>query len=140
MMADRLKAMLMRHEGVRLRVYTCPAGKLTIGVGRNLEDRGITEDEALLLLDNDVREIRQVCREAFAWYDALTPARRDVVVMMVFNMGLTRFQQFKNMLRAIERKDYVQAAAEMLTSRWATQVGRRAHELAEIMREGEYAV
>ena len=54
----RLKDMLIRHEGLKLKPYLCTAGKLTIGVGRNIQDRGITYQEAMMLLENDIRLIK----------------------------------------------------------------------------------
>ena len=63
-----LKDQLIKHEGLRKKVYTCPAGKLTIGVGRNLEDRGITEEEALLMLDNDIAQVKGEA-SGFSWYE-----------------------------------------------------------------------
>ena len=56
-MSEKLRAMLIRHEGLKLRAYLCPAGKITVGVGRNLEDAGISEKEALFLLDNDIEQM-----------------------------------------------------------------------------------
>ena len=50
---NRIKAQLVRHEGMRLKPYRCTAGKLTIGIGRNLDDRGISQKEAYVLLEYD---------------------------------------------------------------------------------------
>ena len=136
---DKLKDLLVRHEGLRLKPYLCPAGKLTIGVGRNLEDVGITEREAHYMLAGDiVRCVGQA--QAFPWYEGLTAARRDVVICMIFNLGLAGFKGFKNMHAAMAGGNYLQASREMLNSKWATQVGNRAIELAEMMRTGHYPV
>jgi lysozyme len=130
--------MLIRHEGLRLKPYRDTSGKLTLGVGRNLEDVGITREEALLLLDNDIARVRHEVERAFAWFSRLNPARRDVVLNMVFNLGLSRFRRFRKVIAAIKARDWEQAAREMLASLWARQVGRRARELAEMMRRGKY--
>ena len=42
------------------------------------------------------------------------------------------------MLAAMEQGDYQTAAKEMLASKWAVQVGRRAVELSKIMQTGEW--
>ena len=133
-----LKELLIKHEGKRLRPYKCPAGKLTIGVGRNLDDNGITEEEAMYLFDNDIKAIISSCRETFAWFAFLDNVRQAVVVSMVFNLGLGRFLGFKNTIAAIRDKDWNKAADNMLQSKWAEQVGHRAIELAEMMRDGRF--
>jgi lysozyme len=129
--------MLIRHEGMRLRAYLCSKGKITIGVGRNLEDRGITEAEAHAMLDHDLED---VCKEAerFTWYATLSPARQDVIVSMLFNLGLTRFLKFKNLIEALRLGQFEKAAAEMLDSDWHRDVKGRAEELAALMKAGVY--
>lgn len=130
--------MLIRHEGLRLKPYRDTRNKLTIGIGRNLEDAGITREEALMLLDNDIARVRREVERAFPWFSRLNPARKDVVLNMAFNLGLSRFRRFRKTIAAIKARDWEQAAREMLDSLWARQVGRRARELAEIMRRGKY--
>lgn len=127
-----LEELLIKHEDLRLKPYKCSAGKLTIGVGRNLEDNGITEEEALYLLRNDIETCE---REAsrYPWFETLSPKRQNVIISMIFNLGLYRFSQFKNMISAIENEDYSEAAHQMLDSKWAEQVGKRAVELAQMM-------
>lgn len=132
----KLTERLIKHEGLKLKPYTCPAGKLTIGVGRNLEDRGITEDEALYLLKNDILNCRNQCYTSFYWFGDLDEVRQDVLIEMCFNLGISRLKGFKKMLKACELKNYTLASQEMLTSLWARQVGNRAKKLADIMRKG----
>lgn len=127
---------LQRHEGLRLKPYHCTAGKLTIGYGRNLEDRGITEEEAGFMLDNDIDEVVSEL-ERMPLYLSLNPVRRTVLANMCFNLGLTRLLGFRRMLGALADKDWDRAADEMLDSVWARQVGNRAVELSELMRAGE---
>lgn len=127
---DRLK----KHEGFRSKPYRCPAGKLTIGYGRNIEDNGITEAEASFLLVEDVKKCRAECQKSFAWFEAMDRDRQDVIVELDFNMGLKRLLGFKKMLAACARKDYEATAREMLDSLWARQVGKRAQTLAAIMK------
>ncbi len=137
-MRDRLRELLIRHEGIRLKVYKCTAGKLTIGCGRNLDDQGISEIEAQALLTNDMNRVQQCCIDTFPWFKSISVPRQDVVVSMVFNLGLAGFQKFKKAIAAISAADFPAASREMLNSEWSKQVGHRAEELAFIMREDRY--
>jgi lysozyme len=130
---EALKNQLILHEGLKLEPYECTAGKLTIGVGRNIEDIGITEDEARYLLDNDILRVCDELDRNLSWWRDLSDVRQRVLVDMVFNLGISRFMQFQNAISAIESGDYDKAAEEMLDSRWAKQVGQRAHRLANAM-------
>ena len=132
----RITSLLIRHEGMKLRAYFCPAGKITIGVGRNLEDNGISEEEALYLLENDIIRIRLGASRAFEWFRDLSEVRQEVVISMIFNLGFSKFADFRGMIAALSRGDFDRAASEMLSSRWAGQVGKRAAELADMMRTG----
>ncbi len=127
--------MIARHEGLRLKPYQCTAGKLTIGYGRNLEDNGISEEEARLLLTADTQAAYNQLLE-HPWFDELNDTRKLVLIDMCFNLGFPRLMKFKKMLTALLNHDYTEAANQMLDSRWAVQVGGRADRLAGIMREG----
>ena len=131
-----LEEQLILHEGMRLKPYRCTAGKLTIGVGRNLDDKGISELEALYLLWGDMQEVMEAL-DGHDWYRGLDPIRKKVIIDMAFNLGLGGLLQFKKMIAAIELSDYEEAAKQMLSSRWATQVGLRSMRLAEMMRTGK---
>ena len=131
--------LLIKHEGLRLKPYRDTVGKLTIGVGRNLDDMGITRGEALYLLGNDINRVRLELIKIVGWFLTLGTVRQTVLIDMVFNLGITRFKRFKKLIRAIEARDWEKAATEMLDSRWARQVGRRATELARMMRDGDDA-
>ena len=133
-----LKQQLIVHEGLELMPYKCTAGKLTIGVGRNIEDRGISYDEAMYLLENDLTLYHVELMKAFPVVDQLDVVRQYTLVNMAFNLGITKLRQFKMMWAAIEDNDFEVAAQEMLNSKWAVQVGNRALELAEQMRKDEY--
>ena len=135
---EKLKEMLIRHEGLKLKPYKDTVGKLTIGVGRNLEDVGISEDEAMYLLENDIKRAEKVaaecCAEHEVLFETLPEDAKLVLVDMAFNLGY-KLKGFKKMFAALARGDFEEAAKEMLDSRWARQVGKRAEELAEIMRQ-----
>ena len=133
----KLRDQLIRHEGLRLKPYLDTEGILTIGVGRNLDDRGISESEALHLLDNDINEVYAECSQ-FDWFETLCEVRQDTVANMVFNLGISRFKGFRKTIKAIQGHAFTEAAREMMDSKWARQVGRRARELAFQMRTGRH--
>jgi len=99
---ERLAAQLRLHEGVEHKPYKCTAGYLTIGVGRNIEERGLSDDEIDYILNNDVDIATSELASTFDWFAGLDDVRMRVVVDMVFNLGMPRFKQFQNMLAAIE--------------------------------------
>ena len=134
---SNLIAQLKRHEGLELMPYKCTSGKTTIGVGRNLEDIGITEEEAELLLLNDIGRVKQEL-ENDQWYMDLDPVRKAVIENMSFNLGYPTLKKFQNMISSISQGDYETASKEMLDSRWSEQVGQRSIELAEQMRTGQW--
>ena len=131
-----LIASVKTHEGLELKPYldSSAVGVLTIGYGRNLE-RGITKEEAEMLLLNDLA-ISTKEGESFGFFKDLTDSRQDVIIEMIFNLGLTRFKKFKKTIKAIENKDFSSAADEMLNSKWAGQVGQRAITLSNKFRAG----
>lgn len=129
-----LKALLVKHEGLRLKPYKCTAGKLTIGVGRNLEDVGITEDEARDLLDNDINRLHSAIPSVVPCFGSLDETRQHVLLDMAFNLGLAGLGKFTKFRVALEARDFEGAAREMLNSAWAAQVGERSQELAKMMR------
>ena len=128
--------MLIRHEGLKLKPYKCTAGKLTIGVGRNIEDMGITEDEAIYMLRNDVARFAAELASVKPIVNTLDDIRYYVLLNMAFNLGINRLLKFKKMWEAIEDQRYTDAALEMQDSRWCEQVGGRCSELAELMENG----
>jgi lysozyme len=133
---EDLKEQLIRHEGLRLTVYDCPAGYKTIGVGRNLEGKGVTEEEAMYLLDNDIKDFQESLSRELPWFDSLDECRRNILTNMAFNLGISGLLKFKNTLLAVENENWEEAASQMLDSRWAQQVGSRATELSGLMKSG----
>lgn len=134
-MKESLIDMLIRHEGLALKPYRCTAGKLTVGIGRNLEDTGLTENESRYLAENDLGRIRQELDQAIPWWRALDEKRQTVVLNMAFNLGTAGLLKFTKFLHALSHGEYERAAGEMLDSLWAKQVHRRAVELASLMQE-----
>jgi lysozyme len=136
-MSDRLKALLERHEGRRRIVYADSLGIPTIGIGRNLKGKGLSEAEVDMLYEHDIAEIRAELTRRIPWWIDLDEVRQAVLMDMAF-MGVAKLMGFKVTLAAVEKGEYAAAARGMLASKWAGQVGRRADELAEMMRSGEW--
>lgn len=133
----RMAEILVRHEGMRLKPYLDSEGIMTIGVGRNLEDKGISEHEAMHLLSNDIQDAYMEAFDKVPGFPAMSGVRKRVMVNMVFNLGMPRLSGFRRMFVALKLGDFENAAREMLDSKWASQVGNRALELAEQMRTGK---
>lgn len=134
---EALISQLLADEALRLKPYRDSVGKLTIGVGRNLEDVGITKDEAMYLLANDLRRVYSEVANALPYFQKQNDARQNVIINMAFNLGLTKLLEFKYMLAHVMRGEYDLAADAMLQSKWARQVGNRAVRLAQVMRSGQ---
>src|SRR5258708_976756 len=124
--ADQLR----RDEALHLRPYKDSVGKLTIGVGRNLDDVGISEQEADVLLANDIKAATLALEATFPWTMDLDETRKGALVNMAFNMGIRGLAQFKDFLAKMQTKDFRAAAGAMLDSLWAKQVGARATRLS----------
>lgn len=134
-----IRALLSRHEGYRRHPYTCTGGKLTIGVGRNLEDVGIDEEEARYLLDRDIARCVSHL-STFPWFESLDRIRQRALIDMRFQLGPRGFLGFAKMRAALERKDYATAAQEVLDSQYAhVDAPARAKTVATMLRTGEEA-
>ena len=155
---DDLIEKLIQHEGLRLEVYEDSLGIATIGIGRNLEDRGITPEElewmdipnmaivhtmgiteadAMYLAQNDVQIVEEELLRSHPCVENLDAVRQLVLVDMAFNMGVPRLSKFKKMWAAIHENNFDEAAKEMLDSRWANQVKSRSTKIAHAMHTGE---
>jgi len=113
-------------------------GKLSIGVGRNIEAIGISENEATGLLINDIGRVYEEVNRAFTWFPLLNTPRRIVLMSMGFNLGIRGLLGFKKMISCIESSDFKGASKEMLDSKWSKQVGERALRLSKIMESGSF--
>jgi lysozyme len=133
---DIAKADLEVDEGRRAKPYRCTAGKLSIGIGRNLDDKGLSQQEIDFLFENDLTDAERDARSLVVTFDKLTDVRKAVCLNLAFNLGRSRLAGFKRFLEAIHAEAWEQAASEMLDSRWRQQVGDRAVRLAKQMRDG----
>ena len=165
MLKHSIQEQLILHEGISLIPYKCSAGKWTIGVGRNLDDAGlyefekkrlldtyeltrqevidilqvryITLEEALYMLDNDIRVIKAELENNYRWFNFLDEVRQKVIIDMRFNLGSAGFAGFKNMIQQIENNNYWKASEEMKNSKWYLQVKTRADRLFKMMLTGQ---
>lgn len=132
-MNPELLASLKSHEGCRLKAYQDPIGIWTIGYGRNLQQLEITRDQAeVWLIEDATKAINELNRAFQGWKDH-SETRQNVLIEMMFNMGAPRLAGFLKFWAALRDKNYHAAAQEMLSSRWASQVGQRAKTLAARM-------
>lgn len=134
-MHGKLRDWLIECEGLKLELYTDSVGKKSIGVGRNLDDRGISRKEALFLLEEDVA----ICLkelEVHPWYTRQPQGVREALINMCFNLGMPRLLTFKKMIAALDGGNLHQASLEALDSLWAKQVGQRAKDISARIRDG----
>ena len=136
MNVDQLSQDLIIDEGKVKLLYTDSLGVPTIGVGRNLRDQGLSDDEIAYLLKNDIAIVTADLDRNLPWWRLMTEARQLAFANMAFNLGITKLLQFKNTLAFMRSGDYNSAADGMLNSLWARQIPNRANRLARIMRAG----
>ena len=134
---DILLEQLKDFEGLELKAYQCTAGKTTIGLGRNLDDYGITEEEAYYLAKNNIYELEDELDRAIPWWRQLDDARQRALINLSYNVGTTTLLKFKKTLQYLEDGSYEEAAEEVLDSRWAKQVGRRATFISNVFLTGK---
>ena len=136
------KAILLREEGEKLYAYPDTEGYLTIGCGHLIDERrggGITQQVSRMLFDDDIARATAQCRSHFDWFDHLDPVRQDVIVNLVFNMGLAGFSTFRRMINDIIAKDWHDAAWQLANSHWGRQVSvERKSELSYALEKGRW--
>ena len=145
---EKLKESLIQNEGIKQYVYTCPKGYKTIGVGRNLETKGLSKAEIMYLLENDILDCKLFLEDIFKDFHSLSDARQNVLIEMVFNLGNGGFNQFKKLIQAIKEKDFIKASEEMLNSKWhndfinfrqdKNEKQTRSYKLSQIIKKGEF--
>lgn len=131
LVVDELKDVLIAHEGLKLQPYECTAGKLTIGIGRNLQDVGISLSEAMYLLDNDISRVIADLDDRIPFWNNLSPNKQIVLASMAFQLGVNGLMQFKRMLAAAQLGDDKRVAREMRDSKWFHQTPNRAKDLID---------
>lgn len=136
-MTESLMDRLIRHEGIKLNLYKDTIGYWTLGVGRCLDKKGISHDEALYMLANDIHDVQQQAAQAMPWLLGIDDVRQSVIYEMIFQLGINGVLAFKKMLAAIRDQDWKTASNEMLNSNWHQQTPKRCEELADLMLSGE---
>ena len=138
-----LKSQLLREEGAESCAYQDSLGYWTIGVGRLIDSRkggGLSNEEIDFLLENDIKIKTREVLLALPWMPRLSEPRQAVLIGMAFQMGIGGLLKFKRMLGSIEDGQYVEAAEEMVKSRWAMQTPKRAYRMAQQMETGEWTL
>lgn len=145
---NKLRAQLALHEGSRLAAYLDSVGILTIGIGHNCQSKPvagvskvgdrITEEQQAELFEADISDVVAEMERLWPWWSSLDDVRQNVLADMCFNMGAPTLSKFVNTLLAVEEGRYADAAAGMLKSLWAKQVGARALRLAVMMETGKW--
>lgn len=135
---DHLKPLLILHEGYKEKPYVDSVGKLTIGIGHNLDDLGLSPAIIDLIFREDVENARTGLLKALPWVSSLDPVRQVVLLDMTFNMGIGKLLTFKNTLPLIQKGAWDAAAANMEQSLWYRQVGKRGKRLVQMMKTGEW--
>lgn len=135
-MITSLEQQLIRDENSCRYPYTDTVGKITIGVGRNLTDEGLSSDEINYLLQNDIKNKTSQLEQTFPWVVVLDDIRKAAVINMAFNLGIHGIAEFRNFLDFLQAGRYEDAATAMLDSKWAIQVGARAQRLALQIKTG----
>jgi len=136
-MQVKLKNLIVDHEDYKPFPYTDTVGKITIGIGYNLTDRGLPDSWINAQYDQDVNYFYSQLLADFPWFKDLCEARQCVLIDMCF-MGYKKFKEFDKMLAAIKAGDFKTAADEIINSEWATEVKKRATQDALIMLTGIY--
>lgn len=134
MNTERLRETITRHEGSRLDMYQDSLGIWTIGVGHNIQEKGISPAVMELLLDEDIEEAISELKRSVSFFSKMPEQVQEALVNLSFNMGIPRLMQFKKTLAYLRDGDFEAAADELLDSRYAEQVGRRADEVADMIR------
>ena len=124
-MYDKVKDMLVRHEGLMCTLYQCSADKTSIGVGRNLTDNGISEDEAMYLLENDIDRVIKNLDKHWSVWRSFPEKAQMVCIDLVFNLGINGFMNFRRTRALMEMGMWLEASEELLDSRYHVQLPNR---------------
>lgn len=140
---ERFKADLLEDEGLRLKPYDdktgrdahlVSGGKITIGIGRNLSDVGISNLEAWKMLDEDIDRALAAAHEIFGKdvFEGWTESQQLGIANMIFNMGKGNdqrgFLSFRNTIRLIKKGEWAEAVTNIKASKWAKDVQKSRRE------------
>lgn len=131
----KLKSQLEKHEGIRFFPYQDTLGNLTVGVGHNLTAKGINQRVVDVMLEEDIIDAISFMEARLPWAMTLDEVRQRAVADLVFNMG-PRFLTFTTTINHLKTGQWDKAADALLLSKYAIQVGRRAKDIATMIRTG----
>lgn len=139
MKMQKIEELLLEFEGIRLKPYLDQYGNLTIGIGRCLDTKGISREEALYLFYNDLDDTMDRLNMYIPWIKNLDPVRYDVIIIMAFQLGVGGLMTFKRTMDLVKNGEYHAASIEMLNSKWAmVDCPKRAGKLSQMMDSGKY--
>lgn len=133
---QEIEEQLIKHEGFENKIYYCSMGKPTIGVGRNIENYGLSEEEIYFMLRNDIKKCTQDLNLVFDNFNDFDDILQHALIDMRFNLGYSGFRKFKKMIKAIKNKNLEEAAEEAIDSRWYHQVRGRSKSIVSMIRGG----
>lgn len=136
MNTEKLINQLVIHEGLRLKPYTDTVGKLTVGIGHNLTDNGLTKDQCFMICHDDIDNVVVFLDSKCSWWRDLDDVRQRAVANMTFNL-MYKLLEFKGMIAALKVKDWNTAADHLVNSGFGHQTGQRAQDLAKMIRTGQ---
>jgi lysozyme len=136
---DRLKKQLEIDEMRSKKIYVDSVGKVSGGIGRNLTDRGFSDDEIDLMYANDIRLAEKDARSLVPGFDQLNDVRQEVLTNLSFNLGYSRLALFRKFLAAVKSSNFDEAADELRDSKWYGQVKDRGVRLVKAMRSGSWS-
>ncbi len=130
---SELLQQIKEHEGLRLFPYKCPAGKLTIGYGHNLQDNGLTKTACEFILYDDIDEAKRNLKTIFGgeFFENLPKNKKIALIDMMFNLGMVKFLTFKRFVFAVETQNWENASYEVIHSRAYEQNKKRYKKIAE---------
>ena len=131
----KLKKMLIEHEGIKYAPYKCTAGKTTIGIGHNLDDKGISKAVVDLLYNEDVAEVESDLKAIFDDFYTLPEQIQLVLTDMRFQLGYQGFRSFKRMILAVKNRNWPEMFLQMKNSDWHRQTPKRANDLLKMVLE-----
>ena len=133
---EQLKKEIQFDEGKDLKPYRDPTGHITIGIGRNLDNTGISEEECALMFKNDIERVMQSLDRALPWWTTLPDPVARGLCNMTFNLGLGGVLQFKTTLGFLRAHEFEEAAASVMHSLAARQLPNRYGRIAALFKQG----
>lgn len=130
-----IQDLIIKHEGKRNKLYKCSEGKWTIGIGHNIEDRGLSDNIVDFIFLEDFSDAYTAAHRTFNRFNFMPRQAQIVFINMSFQLGETKLKGFKNMIANANKADWDGVILEMMDSRWYRQTTDRANELIELIKE-----